>query len=830
MRTLARPDMRSNLAQPVDAAEFLGRLAPPLPTSLPRLRSRLVGHRTLIAQLAERALGGHVLLILGPGGIGKTTAAIELARTIGTRFQDGVAFVDLAPIVDAALVPAAVAAALGMPAEHDLKAADMAVVLAPRHLVLVLDNCEHVIEVAASLCEEIQARAPRCCVIATSREALRCPGEIVYRVPGLAVPAKNESLSVAEAMAYSAIELFVDRAGAHAGGYTLRPADVPLVAALCRRLDGVPLAIELAAALADRFTLEALAELLDTPHALQISGMPATSRHASLGRMLAWSYELLDPQERWVFERLAIFSGRFSVASACVVAGSGDVPAEQVPHLVARLAAKSLVVAHAEAEGTVCRLLEITRSFALDRLAASGQHNEVARRHALALQDLLRAAGDSPSNARTEWVVRYGALVDDVRAALGWAFSPQGDGDLALALVIAATPMSFQLSLWTEFFNLYQRAIDRLETLRDVDPAIELQLRMSYGEFLGQRHGPVEGMSESYEAALRLAQQQGNAVLAAKVRDRACMGQFMSGRYAQALELAWQCAQDARTVPEATTITRTDRMLSQILHCLGRHDEASELAQRLTNMPAPARRRPDESAIDPAISARVVLARIAWLRGRPDHARTLIDEALQLSEHDVPGSLAHLVTWGALPLAVWRGEPAEAIRQLRALRARCTAFQIPYWATWIPGFSAQLGFALTGEEAIAMHDPKHLDMLATFGGPLHSPSTLERAQKGVAPWCAPEVLRVHAESLLRESPPDVVEAERLLRRSLVLAGNQGALGWELRSATSLARLWARKGLATEAHALLSDTYGRFSEGFDTGDLVNARRLLAQLRR
>ncbi len=345
-------------------------------TNLPMPTSDLIGREAQLAELAELVPANRLVTLAGAGGIGKTRLAVELARHLLPQFADGVWIAELGPLSDADLVLPTVAAVLGH-AERPTTYEGLARALASKHLLLILDNCEHVIDAATRLAETVLCTGSSPRVIATSREPLRAGGECVYRVPPLEVPA-NDPEDLAEALQYSAVRLFAARLRDAAPDFPLAPPIAAAMAGITRRLDGIPLAIELAAARAAALGVDAVASRLDDRFRLLTGGRRAApARHQTLRATLDWSYG----SERAVMRRLATFAGDFTLEAASTVAAGGQVPASEAVGCLANLVAKSLVVADASGPAPRFHLLETTRAYALEKLGESGEFEAIAQRN-----------------------------------------------------------------------------------------------------------------------------------------------------------------------------------------------------------------------------------------------------------------------------------------------------------------------------------------------------------------------------------------------------------------------------------------------------------------
>jgi predicted ATPase/DNA-binding winged helix-turn-helix (wHTH) protein len=371
-------------------------LQPIVPNAAQNLRAqvtKLVGRSEALRMLARQLSEERFVTIVGPGGVGKTSVALAFAEMVAADYEHGVWLVDLARLSDPRLVPGALASVEGQEALSDNRIFALVESLRGKQMLLVLDYCAPVIEAAASLAVSILRGAPGVRILATSREPLRVEGERRHRLSPLELPSASASLTAAEALRFSAIELFVQCAAARLDDFELVDRDVAMVVDLCRKLDGLPLAIEFAAGQIDTFGVRGLSARL-AGGLQQLSGgyRTALPRHQTLRAMLDSSYDWLPEPERVVFRRLSIFDGEFSMEAANMVAAGGEVAtAEAIDH-VASLARKSLVTANVFGAKPVYRLLETTRAYALEKLQESREFDAVASRHAECCPDLLSLA------------------------------------------------------------------------------------------------------------------------------------------------------------------------------------------------------------------------------------------------------------------------------------------------------------------------------------------------------------------------------------------------------------------------------------------------------
>jgi predicted ATPase len=367
------PVRRHDRPQPL-AVDAPPRAAPisNLPVTLARIFGRTDLVRALVAQLPQR----RFITIVGPGGIGKTTVALAAAESLVGSYPDGVRFIDLAPITDPSRLTASFAAALGRDAGDDI--GELVLGLADKRTLIVIDNCEHLVDATAELIERLSRGTSHVHVLATSREPLRHAAEWVRRLRPLRCPPPCERLSADEALTYPAVQVFVDRMSASDSLCVLDDHNAAMIGDICRRLDGIPLAIELAASRVDAFGITGLLEQLEQPlRFLNVGRRTADARHQTLSGMLDWSYCTLSEPERAALRRLAIFPDEFTLPVACAIADLDD-----VVESIAALVSKSLVMANVSDAATRYRLLATTRAYALAKLAASGEFDAMSHRHA----------------------------------------------------------------------------------------------------------------------------------------------------------------------------------------------------------------------------------------------------------------------------------------------------------------------------------------------------------------------------------------------------------------------------------------------------------------
>jgi predicted ATPase/DNA-binding winged helix-turn-helix (wHTH) protein len=827
-----------------------------VPAPLTRAIGRADEVRALAAQLPRR----RFVTVAGPGGIGKTTVALAAAEGLAAAYPDGAVFVDLAPVGDPSLVPGALASALGLAIRSEDRVPGLVAFLRDKAMLVVLDGCEHVVEAAAALAEAILKGAPGLGVLATSREPLRAEGEWVQRLPPLGLPPASAALTAAEAQQFPAVELFVERASACLDSFEIGDAEAPVVAEICRRLDGIALAIEMAAGRVDSLGLRELAALLDDRFRVLTRGRrTALPRHQTLRATLDWSHGSLPGPERTVLRRLSAFNGGFTPAAAREVAAGGGIARPEVGDLLASLVAKSLVAAELGDAGMHYRLLDTTRAYARERLDESGEAEGCARRHAEHHRRLFeRAEAEWDTRPTAEWLAAYARQIDDLRAALDWAFSPGGDAAVGVALTVAAVPLWCQLSLVDEGLGRVERALAVFETGPDRDGRRGMRLRAALGWLQMYAAAGVERSAAAWRTALGLAEGLGDAdyqlrALWALWADRQNRGEFR-----ESLALAQRFRALAARAPDPADRLVGDRMAGASLHFLGDQAGARERIERvLGRYVAPVRRsHAVRFQFDQRATARNTLARVLWLQGLPDRAMREVEgnveDALSMG-HAL--TLCNTLARAACPVGLLAGDLAAAGRFAAMLRRSTTEHALDVWHAYADCYEGELlvrrgdpgaGLRLLQPAIDELRRVGFAQYLTAFLGALARglagtgradealaavEEALERCARTGEGWCLAELQRLRGEALAALGAPGADSAaEAAFQEALRTARGQGALSWELRSATSLAGLWRGQGRHREARDLLAPVRARFEEGSGTADLLRATGLLEELRR
>jgi len=825
-------------AAPVDRIERAddpqpGEMRAGVSSNLPSLGTVIVGRSDSMETVARDLSRRRIVTIAGPAGIGKTSLAIATAATLRGSFGDAVLFVDLAPIEDPSLVISTLASTLGLVLQADEPVAAIIDRLRDVRLLVVLDNCEQVIDAVAALTERILQETREAHFLVTSREPLRIAGECVHRLAPLECPPVNAAITADEAKAYAAVQLFVERASASDDRFVLRDASAPAVSEICRRLDGIPLAIELAAARMEFFGVSALASRLGNMFAVLTQGRRfAVPRHQTLRATLDWGYSLLSPTEQTILRRIAIFRLTFTLNSALAVVVDPAIPVESAIDAMSNLVAKSLLSASSTAHTVLYRLLEATRLYATEKLAASNEAPRIARLHAEHHATLIETApANWRSDAGKQWLQIHAGRIDDVRAGLDWSFSPGGDLPTGLRLMANSLRLWLQLSLNLECVERIERALTRLSELPQPDAVVEMRLWSAFGYAIWYSGTRRDRLEAAFARTLELADQVGDA----PARLQALWGmwavQRVGNQYQQALAIAENYETVARTAGDETAVVLGERILGLTHHYLGNQKAAETALERVrTIMRRTGTATDTDFQVGSDVAVPALLARILWLRGFPDQAMAALHESIDAARRsDHWFSLYYTLCLAGCPLALWIGDLAQAQTYLEM------AVNSSVDDRWRGAWALMLRLRQSGaqDQLVASFLEPRLDLPTSAAiSALAARPIIAVPQPdedvGDARWSLPEILRVNAELLIWHGGPDAMPAAELqLLRSLEVAGQQSTLSWELRTATSLAKLWHRGGRTVEARDLLAATHDRFTEGFATGDVVTARRLIAE---
>ena len=758
----------------------------------------LIGRDAVIRDLLESVEKYRFVSIIGSGGIGKTSVALAVARKAMERYSEGACFVDLAPLENESSLHFAVSSALKLQ-QVDGDQSAIIDALRPREMLLLLDNCEHVIERVASLAEAILRECLNVHLLTTSREPLRAEGEFVRRLlPLQSPPSDDMSLSASDALAFPAAELFVERARAGFPGFCLPDGDGLVLAEICNKLDGIPLAIELAASRIDLFDLRKLAKELD--HSLQIltrGRRTAQERHRTLRATLDWSFRLLTEEEQALFVRLGVFRNAFDRDAALAVALDPQLTKEQVLDGLANLAAKSLLVVSSENNMPLYRLLESTRAYASEKLSESTKGHMTRGLHANYLLQRLEQLDTKlvPATASSHGL--YGRLVDEIRAAIAWSFSYTGGDAIGVRLITSSAYLWSELSLFEEYKFYADQALQIILKMPN-SASEELKLLNATGPAIYETFGSIP---ELYTTANRVLE------LATVLDDRQAetgglhnLWRYHHGRgeYAEALEITDRIRQSLESSGNGELWWKPLRGLA-LLYQGNLQEAQATLATIDKRIPFPDSGISASSDYNVAV-ANGTLARTLWLQGMVDSASLCADAALESALRAGQAvSICFTLAIAGCSIALWNRDLCEVERCLSILREHAMRAKSAYWFQYVNVFEIGLlatqapqdSRRLLTDARTSKWDYRHWENFSVLGEGFAPPEFLRRAKHDARWWCSSEILRLEAHRICRESVDrNRNEARELFCRALRTAQEQRALAWELRLAMSISRIRA----------------------------------------
>jgi predicted ATPase/DNA-binding winged helix-turn-helix (wHTH) protein len=818
---------------------------------LPARLTRMVGRLDAIEKISALLLADRFVTIAGPGGIGKTTVAIALAHALAQQFDGAVYFFDLGPISDPQLVPGAIASALGIIVRSEDPTPGLIAFLQGKRMLLVLDSCEHVIGTVAALAECVFQEAPQVHILATSRELLRVEGERIHQLPPLESPPDEPDLTAAKILAFPAARLFVERVAASGRSLQLNDTDAATVGEICRRLDGIALAIELAAGRVNAYGIQETATLLNHRFRLLWSGRrTALLRHQTLGATLDWSYHLLTERERIVLRRLSIFVGTFTLDAARDVASWNGVDDDEIVTDLGSLVSKSLIAVDSSATITRYRLLDTARAYVHEKLVECGEVEGMARRHAAYYLALLEHTGAIVTVASQASATHAAANhLGNTRAALEWSFSERGDSGTGVALAAASAGLFLELSLLTECQRWTELAITTLDqSARGSRREMELQAAFGLSQMFTK--GNTERVREAFARGLEVAGQLGDLHNQLQLLGRLHIFHERIGDFRSSMEFALRSEAVAAELGDPVGIAEANSVLGISHHLGGNNPGAhSHLEAALMRLPVSRRINTFHFGFDYRNRARIALARTLWLEGFPDQAVTVARQTVERAEtFNHPITLCIALIW-AVSVSLWIGDLDAAEEYIDRFIAQADRHSLaPYQAVGrgVKGeLSVKRGDAATGIRLLrssleALHTLRYELLTTQFNATLAEgladtgqfqpalgviDNNIAAVDRNGDLFYMPELLRIKGAILAASG---VAGADDCFLRSLEMARQQSALSWELRTAISLAQFRIGEDRHGEARTALASVYDLFTEGFETTEYKVAERLLDEL--
>jgi predicted ATPase len=821
---------------------------------IPGLTDALLGRSEDLAKLKQLLFAKRLVTIVGVGGIGKTSLAGALVGQVHPDFVASIAIVELAPLRQSGLLSSAVAVALGLRAPPGKDSfATLIECFGAHRWILVLDNCEHLIDEASQFAHAALKSCPELRILATSRESLRVDGESIYLLAPLKVPPEGSlDKSVRD---FSAVELFISRTSALEGAIEWTATNIGLAVQIARELDGLPLAIELAAARAQTLGLANVAANLQRLSILSAGKRSADPRQQTLKATFDWSFHLLSSPEQEVFLILSVFPDTFSAEDVVELAASDSLPSWNIEDALASLISKSLVAPVSDARPERYRLLQALRAYAEARLSRSPLYRPVMcslARACLAFCERARLRLGTPDAIRK-------AGLANTRRALEWTHSTTGDAALSVRLVVDSMPLFFEQGMMAESLLWLDKAIATSETSIALEPLTELKLLAQLGIARQYTSGWNASTAAVWGRVLDLADAAGSD----EFRQRGCWGLWGAscafGQHAEGLEYARRISQlEERNLREGE-IRVGDRLVGTSLHLLGEHTNSWPFILKMLGQ---------ADAVDSGLFAQApyyeydqlaatyaIGARIRWLMGRPNEAIGLVKKGIsrcQKIQH--PVSSCHVLASGACPVSILVGDVKGAAEYIDRLIDPAVSGGVRVWAAvgraWKGVLGVKVGFLNEGIEILeeSIRDLSRNQFLlyqvqfrAALAEALTKAGRLDEAQAVLdeaieesretdGTWWLPELMRVRGEHMALKWSNRVDEAEKIYREALAVAQAGGAKGWQLRLTMSLARLWSDTGREGDALRLLEGEYQSFREGLETDDLVAAAALIRKLSR
>ena len=836
--------------RPVRAARTMlrppaGNIAPP---PLPAVRTPMIGRDHDLDSVVRLLDQNRFVTIVGPGGIGKTRLALEAARARSEQFDGHVYFVEMAAVATPEAAWPALAEALGVEPTGGEPTPDAIAGLQGQRILVIIDNCEHLVERISRIVERLSQIAPHLYVLATSQQVLDADGEYIFRLAPLATP-PTDLLPKATMLGYPAVQLFVDRVAAHMHDFACDDTLVTAVASICRHLDGIPLAIELAAARVPTLGVQGvLTGVTDRFRLLTGGRRNAPHRHQTLRATVAWSDGLLNDDERRLFRGLSPFMSAFTLEAAHAVAGFGG-DHWRTADLLASLVQKSLLQTDLRGRVVRYRLLETLREYAQEQLCASVDVNEVPRRHAAwFLERSRQALADWKRMATTDWRDTYRRDSKDIHSVLSRTLTAEKSRDVGIRLLVVAIPFWVEFSLLDDCRQWISLA---LHEPADLDAWHEMALRAALGTSLTWARGPIPETQIAWTRALTLAHTLGDTEIELQAHYGLWLHALRTANHDEALRHANALLDAATVVNDVEAVSVARRIAGVALHANGDEIAARELIESSLRWHEG---HPPQAAFRFGLGQHAAglafLAPILWLQGEAGRAVSTAELAVEhATALDHACTLCCVLAEGLCMVSMLNRDMPKVEAATRMLIETAAHHGLQFWKTYGELFEfwalAHTEPArVTADRTVALlatlertcfnfhYTPMLMDLVDNECLARHSRDVLRTAadKAGQIPqrhWAALEFMRLAAKAKTGMQA-DANMSERRLRNTLERAKASGMPAWELRIAVDLARHLIDEARKSEARILLQDILPRIPDGHSSADWRDSRALLDAL--
>ncbi|WP_377299549.1 winged helix-turn-helix domain-containing protein [Rhizobium sp. SGZ-381] len=779
----------------------------PPPSNLKSDLSSLVARDDLQADICTALSQHRLVTLIGPGGIGKSRLSRVAAAALRDGFPDGIWMVELAPVDNERFVSPAIAGALGISSSDPSDLRSLMQAISGKTCLLVLDNCEHLLDAVAATALDLLSGCPGVRILATSREALQIDGERIIRIPALALPRNHQPLQ--EILTSPAVQLFTQRFVTGSGSLALQRDLSPLVE-ICRQVDGIPLAIEMAAAAARTLGVtQVLNELRTSLSILGVSRRSTEPRQQTMEATIEWSYRLLSLPEQMVFRSLSLLSGGFATEAAVAIAA---MPRAKLVNILSSLVSKSLLTVATTEQGTLFHQLEPMRQYARARLDETGEYATVAARHAgLMLGIFQRADAELDKLLTAQWIERYKPYLPGLRQALEWSFGEGNDPYTGVRLVVAAEPLWLHLSLVREFLDVTETAALRIRPDPDLFP-YAMKLNVARGCALLYVRGSTQTTREALAQGLAQSKHLSDGVAQVRALWALAVASVNAGLNEDALRYAEELTRVADGSGSSTDRLIACRARGAVHHVVGEQTRAqAELEEFFDGYEEPVSNSPTSRYhFDQRVAGLAFYARVLWLRNDTARALDVARQALERAvELDHTYSICHALAQASIPLALDQGHHEAAALYIQELADVSQASRLSVWLNWSHAYQAcldirtgslksgigRLQSVLSDSRAMpfSMYHCGLMSELAAgqLAGKDYAASlatldaAIARAARTKEVWCLPDLMRLKGLALSGQGADVASTVLHTFDEARTLSERQGATLWRERLQATL---------------------------------------------